>query len=387
MEIITAWIDRWLIPIWILFFIVILGYLIGRIKVKGISLGLSGVLIISLFVGVLLDRFPIISVSGQIVFQVSEWESAMKLLSPFGSALFLSSVGICSGREFAAAGRKHLFQYFTIGSVAVAANFILARVLLILDDKLEEPLLYGIFCGAMTSTPGLSAICEISSQFATQATVGYGSSYLFGVLGVVLFIQFFTEKKNEDSFQAHPSEETSGASCAFYGLLPIAFTVLGGILLGSIFFPGTKVSLGTSGGILIFGLIVGYFIQKRRSQNMLPSNYGDLYRNLGLILFFVGNGVMSGMQLRQNFIPYVVVYGILLTIFPILFTYFVCRYCLKQDKRISLSILCGSMTSTPAFGVLSKSGRTSADFSAYTSSYTGALITMVILLNFFASKP
>ena len=148
-------------------------------------------------------------------------------------------------------------------------------------------------------------------------------------------------------------------------------------------FPATHISLGMSGGILLSGLLIGYFLRKKKANSTIPKSYCSLYRNFGLILFFVGNGIPSGMQMLKTFKPYVIVYGIILTLFPIILTYVFCRYGIKEDKRTTLNIICGSMTSTPAFGILSRCGRISTDLSVYTYSYIGALVTMVVLLNFF----
>lgn len=383
MNVIAQWIDQWLIPIWIVFFVIIVGYLIGKIKVRGISLGISAILIFSLIVGVLLDSFPAISIGNSVVFHSSEWQETMHLLSPLGTALFLSAVGISSGNEFAKIKQKYRFRYFSIGALTVITNFILVKILFLLDGKLDESFLYGVFCGAMTSSPGLAALCEISSQFALRASSGYGGSYFFGVVGVVLFVQLLSGKSSNQKGTLKYVEEAPSGSPALFGLIQISIVVLLGTMLGAFMLPMTRISFGTSGGILICGIILGYWIQKRRPKKVFPQKFTELYRTLGLILFFVGNGIPSGMRLREFFEPYVIVYGLLLTSFPLIFTYCLCRFALKQDKRTTLSIICGSMTSTPAFGVLSQSGRATADLSVYTSSYIGALIAMVALLNFF----
>jgi putative transport protein len=72
---------------------------------------------------------------------------------------------------------------FGLVVVAAAVTWAAARLLGIPRD-----LAAGLFAGALTSTPGLAAVME-SLPSGSQAAVGYGVAYAFGVLGVVLFVQ------------------------------------------------------------------------------------------------------------------------------------------------------------------------------------------------------
>lgn len=381
MSIVAQWIDNWFIPIWILFFIICTGYYLGQIKIKGISLDLTAILIVSIIVGVLFGQFPSISIGEKVIFQTSEWNDLMRFLSPFGSALFISSVGLSTGYEIHITNRRKMFRYFGIGSLVVTLNFFLAKTLSVIDGTLEQPLLFGIFCGSMTSSPGLATICEASPQFASKATSGYGSSYLIGVICVVLFVQFMIGAKTSPITRTTKTESSQSFPVLF-GIIQISFAILVGTMLGSFHFPKTNFSLGVSGGILISSIIMGYVINRLRPEKSISEEFCNLYRCLGLVLFFVGNGVPAGMQLRNTFIPHTALYAIIFTIFPIVCTYCICRVFLKNDKWSALNAVCGTMTSTPAFGILSRKNRTSANNAIYTSTYTGALITIVILLGF-----
>ena len=51
-------------------------------------------------------------------------------------------------------------------------------------------MMVGIFAGALTSTPAFSAAkASAMDEYESAVTVGYGIAYIFGVLGVVIFVQ------------------------------------------------------------------------------------------------------------------------------------------------------------------------------------------------------
>lgn len=383
METVSLWLEQWMTPLYLIFLIIPAGYAIGKIRVKGICLDLSAILIVSILVGVFFDLFPQIQVGNGIIFRADgSITDTMKFLSSFGTALFISVIGISSGYELAAPKKKKAFRYFLVGALTVTVNLLLMKFIFFAEKKIDEALLYGVFCGAMTTTPGLAAVCESLPEGATQASAGYGCAYLFGVIGVVLFVQFVARGKLEPEKTETKVESVSASGApALFGLIQIAFSIVLGSIVGAFEIPRTSMSLGSSGGILISGILLGILVRKSKPSVEIPQSYRSVFRNLGLILFFIGAGIPAGMRLLETFEPYVFVYGIILTLFPIAFSYFLCHYGLRIDKRTSLSVVCGGMTSTPAFGVLSRCGRLSADASVYSITYTGALSATVIFLN------
>ena len=52
-------------------------------------------------------------------------------------------------------------------------------------------MIVGIYSGALTSTPAFSAAkATADTQYESTVTIGHGIAYLFGVIGVVLYVQF-----------------------------------------------------------------------------------------------------------------------------------------------------------------------------------------------------
>ncbi|MEE0353226.1 MAG: YidE/YbjL duplication, partial [Treponema sp.] len=80
--------------IFIIFIIGALGFMLGGINVKGISLGTAGVLIVALAYGILIHYFPEFSIEAK---KITLWSNSIKssfsLISNIGTALFVTAVG------------------------------------------------------------------------------------------------------------------------------------------------------------------------------------------------------------------------------------------------------------------------------------------------------
>lgn len=82
------------------------------------------------------------------------------------------------------------------------------------------------------------------------------------------------------------------------GLFLIAVASVSGTALGGLKIPGFNHSLGTAGGILIAGIVCGMLVCKlTRFKNGVQ--HLSVYRNLGLLLFFVGNGISARENLNM----------------------------------------------------------------------------------------
>ena len=151
----------------IVFSIAVLGYLLGSIKVKGLCLGTSGILIVALVFG----HFGLL---------------VPKEVQDLGLISFVTAVGFIAGPGF-----FRSFNRKTLGFVGLGVIIILVGaatcVFVCTVGKIPVDLSVGMMSGALTSTPGLAAAIEATGS--KNASVGYGIAYPFGVLGVVLFVQ------------------------------------------------------------------------------------------------------------------------------------------------------------------------------------------------------
>lgn len=154
-------------PLILLFAILFVGSAIGEIKIRGLSLGTSGVLLAAM-------------VFGHFGYKVSP------VIQQLGLGMFIVAVGLSAGPRFFRMMKSSGMVFGIIGLsitvVAAITTIVVAKLF-----HLSPALSIGIMTGALTSTPGLAAALQATGD--PLASVGYGIAYPFGVLAVVLFVQ------------------------------------------------------------------------------------------------------------------------------------------------------------------------------------------------------
>lgn len=361
-------------PIVLTFFVITAGYYLGKIKIHGISLDLAAVLICAVAAGWLISVSPLRDETAYL----SSMVGTMKNLSTLGTAIFVSAVGISAGYSLIVFRMKDVL-YYIYGGLIVITGFMLVKGISLVDRDISISALLGILCGSLTSTPGMSAACEINGIASEAVTLGYGSAYLFGVIFVVLFVQILTRKKI--TCKAHPKRMKHGEKeIAFEFLLQIGLTAVIGTLMGQIKIPLGGATVGSSCGMLCVGLVLGFLIRRCIPDAVQSQQTVSLFRNIGLVFFLTGAGLPAGLQLYGAFHLKWLLYGIIFTAVPIITGYVFCRITKYTNER-SAVIIAGGMTSTPAAGVL-LGKNTDIDLSAYTVAYIGALVTMIIGIRF-----
>ena len=365
-----------------IFLIAVTGYLIGRVHIKGISLGSSGIFL----AGLLFGHFGV---------------SISPSIQTLGLLLFIASVGLSAGptffRQLRTNGRAYILLCITVaavGAVTCGAIILLAHV--------DTPLAVGMMAGAFTTSPGLAAAREAVAGEAAAASVsaGYGIIYPVGVVCKVLFIQILPRLLHADMAYERtligppPAAEAPAGRKSFriekWGFFAFSLTVVLGALLGAVSIPlpgGGAFSLGTAGGPLIVGLLVGH-IGRAGPVDLrpTPSLFGPL-KEIGLILFFSSAGAEGGQRLAEilaEYGPSLILYGALLAIIPMTAGYFVSRKLLRLPLLNGLGSLTASMTSTPALGTLLAVTKTEAVAASYAATYPVALIFVVLSAQFIS---
>ena len=150
-----------------LFLIVALGFMLGRIKIKGLSLDVSAVIFIALLFG----HFGVI---------------IPKELGNFGLVLFIFTIGIQAGPGFFDSFRSKGKTLILITMLIICSACLTAVGLKYAFD-IDTPSVVGLIAGALTSTPGLAV--AIDSTNSPLASIAYGIAYPFGVIGVILFVK------------------------------------------------------------------------------------------------------------------------------------------------------------------------------------------------------
>ncbi len=377
-----------------------LGYLLGRITIKGVSLGTAGVFIVALLFG----AFLYLPLQNQLMVGGKTYVSnALKIVENLGLILFVTSVGFIAGPSFFGDLKKNFKSYILLGVIIIFMGGLSCAACIIFDNKiygrdLEEvsAMLVGLLSGSLTSTPAFSAakatVCDSAKFTADQlesiVAVGHGIAYLFGVVGVVLFVQLVPKftKADMDTERAKLSESAPEAPSKLdgsemdldpFGFCAFSLVAVLGVLFGS--FKFGNFSLTTTGGCLILSLIFGHF-QKIGKISIMPQEATlKVFRELGLMLFLIGAGVAGGASFVKYFEWVYFIYGIIMTLLPMIIGFFFARYVLKLNLLNNLGSICGGMTSTPALGTLISTAGTEKVAGAYASTYPIALVAVVIV--------
>ena len=398
--------------LFVVFGVLLVGYALGRITIKGVSLGDAGVFIIALLVGALCFSMT----SDGLVFALSakpyDYKTAMKLIEGLGLVLFVTSVGYIAGPKFFGNFKKNFKSYVLLGLIIIlagglaAVGCIYAGELFGYGATIKEQdgfvaMIVGLLSGSLTSTPAFSAAkATVAAEYEGLVSVGHGISYIFGVVGVVLFVQLIPKlsKANMEEERAKlviksEKEEKKVTKKLFeidhMGVAGFALAAILGVIIGNIKIPlssnglsGTCFSLTATGGCLLMSLILGHFGKIGAVSIMPAQSTLKLFRELGLVLFLVGAGIPGGAEFIANFDPMYFVYGVVMTVVPMILGFLFAKYVLKLSLLNNLGSLTGGMTSTPALGTLISVAGTEDVAAAYAATYPIALIAVVLVSQF-----
>ncbi|MBP5378947.1 MAG: permease [Ruminococcus sp.] len=372
-----------------------LGYILGRITIKGISLGTAGVFIIALVYGCIFYKDLSAEINTDFV------GNALKIVDNLGLILFVTAVGFIAGPNFFGNFKKNFKSYVILaviiilsGGLACAGCIMIGRNFTDLSNEEFTAMLTGILSGALTSTPGFSAAKDAvgSDHLQSIVSVGYAIAYIFGVIGVVLFVQIIPKLSKADMAKERellaPTDKKETKEKKMFkliemdsfGIMPFAMAAFFGIIIGS--FKFGNFSLSTTGGCLLVSLIFGHFGRIGKFSIMPKDSTLKVFRELGLMFFLIGAGVSGGAKFVQYFDAVYFVYGMIMTILPMIIGYLFAKYVLKLSLLNNLGSITGGMTSTPALGTLISTAGTENVASAYAATYPVALISVVLVSQF-----
>ena len=195
-----------------LFLIIALGFILGKIKIRGISLDVSAVIFVALAFG---------------HFGITVPEDFQNI----GLVLFIFTVAIQAGPGFIQSFRKSGMPLALLAAVLIFSAFLLTFILTKVWE-FDQVLGVGLFTGALTSTPGLAVIVEQSES--PLASIGYGIAYPVGVLGVILFIRSFPAIFKAD-LSREEQEIRDQASAEYPEILSKHFIVKNSNIIGKSF--------------------------------------------------------------------------------------------------------------------------------------------------------
>lgn len=398
--------------LFVVFAVLAVGYALGRITVKGVSLGDAGVFIIALLFGAL---FFHVGEEG-LLFSGSatsyDFSAGLSLVESLGLVLFVTSVGFIAGPKFFGNFKRNFKSYVLLGLIIILAGGLSAAGCIGLGEvvgyggSIETQdgfvaMIVGLLSGSLTSTPAFSAAkATVAEEYQSLVSVGHGIAYIFGVIGVVLFVQLIPKlsRANMEEERAKLVIKAEGETKSFVGKLfeidhmgiaAFSLAAILGTVIGQVKIPltsaglsGTCFSLTTTGGCLLVSLIMGHFARIGKVSIMPAAGTLKLFRELGLVLFLVGAGIPGGAEFVENFDVMYFVYGIIMTISPMIIGFLFAKYVLKLSLLNNLGSLTGGMTSTPALGTLIGVSGTEDVAASYAATYPIALIAVVLVSQF-----
>ena len=390
-----------------LFIVTALGYLLGRITIKGVNLGTAGVFLVAILFGYLCTLIPSdIPVLNALRLEAGKGNTTYykSVIQNVGLVFFVGSVGFIAGPKFFRDLKKNFKTYIVMG-VAVILIGTAVTVAFVLISPYGSDFWAGVLSGSLTTTPGYSAAQEAMKALGmsdTLVTLGHAIAYPFGVVGVVLFVQLLPKflksnmayerglLKPEVMEERENKEEKKLFKCDDFGFTALALAVVAGLILGGIKIPlfnGINFSLGTTGGVLIMCLVFGHFGRIGSLSLEIPTATVKALKELGLMLFLIGAGVDGGVSLVSavgddaSIVAWGFIGGVVITIVPMVVGFFLGKYVLKLPLLANLGSITGGMTSTPALGTLISTAETDDVAGAYASTYPIALVLIVIACN------
>lgn len=166
-------------------------------------------------------------------------------------------------------------------------------------------------------------------------------------------------------------------------MITFAFGIAAGVLLGliSIKVGGVSVGLGSAGGLLASGLIIGFLRSVRPTFGRLPDAARWIFMEFGLLIFMAGVGLRAGGDIIATLLssgPTLIIAGILITTIPVGLGYLFGRKVLKLNPVLLLGAITGSMTSGASLSVVTKEADSSVPALGYTGSYAFANVLLTV---------
>lgn len=426
---------------------IVLGLLFGKIKFGKFNFGISGALFSGLIIG-----WGVMKVAQSIPENANGYNAAQKLIDVgviekgffyLFLILFVAAVGLLASKDIGVVlknyGVKFVILGFTITLLGAASTYTMTLI----SGGTSPYKVSGVYTGALTSSPGLAAAIETGrshagewiedyenleihdqerilkildssgkltpentavlseaqeKQFITNAEagigVGHAIGYPFGVLIVILAVNFFPRifkmdvEKEMEEYRAEMKRSNKGNAVeeTDFDLIAFAFAAIFGHTLGKIKLNLTFIgigyfSLGSTGGVLVGALILGYigkigFMNFRMSSKVL-----GVVRKVSLAFFLAIVGLRYGFKVFEALVgsgAYLALVALVVGVVAMLLGFFIGRYVFKINWIMLSGAICGGMTSTPGLGAAVDAIGSDEPAAGYGATYPFALLGMVI---------
>jgi putative transport protein len=436
-------------PFMLMFATVALGLCFGQIRFGKFSFGTSGALFVGLFISWLAyylgSRLPESSPSYAAVRRALDSSLVSSQFFDLFLVIFVAAVGLHAARDILIVVKKYGPRFIVLAVLTVTVGFLATYGLtlgLSSGGSVSPFRVSGVLTGALTSSPGLAAALEtagaetrhigekyqaaglerkqkildaISPHTALNAAeipaltdeqvviyaeraaadigVGHAVSYPFGVLIVILAMNFFPK-----IFRMNIDEEWERYRTELYGdgaevkekpegkfsIPAFFFVAVIGYFVGGISIPLGPVgdfSLGSTGGVLIMALVIGCIGKIGPLNFRMEEKPLVFLRELGLSFFLAIVGLRYGGEVVKSLAES----GVMLILVAVavasasaLFSLLLGRYVFKINWILLSGAICGAMTATPGLGAAVDSLKSDKPAAGYGTAYPFGLLMTVI---------
>ncbi|MBE8596067.1 putative transporter [Xenorhabdus sp. BG5] len=185
----------------------VLGLWIGNWRIRGIGLGIGGVL----FGGIIVGHFAQ-------MYSLSLSHDMLHFIQEFGLILFVYTIGIQVGPGFFSSLRVSGLKLNGFAVLIVIIGGLVAAIIHKLFD-VPLPIILGIFSGAVTNTPSLGAgqqiLADLGSDLSlvSQMGMGYAMAYPMGICGILLvmwLVRLFFRIRIEQEANSFDNQNNQG---------------------------------------------------------------------------------------------------------------------------------------------------------------------------------
>ncbi len=171
------------------------------------------------------------------------------------------------------------------------------------------------------------------------------------------------------SYIGYPDKPTTASDMVFIGIGIAIGALIGAI---TVHFGGIPVSLSTSGGALIAGLVLGWLRSKHPTFGQIPDSAVWVFNNVGLNMFIAVVGISAGPTFISGLHQVgwqMLVAGILATGLPLIIGILVANKIFKFHPAIALGCVAGARTTTAALGAVQDTLNSTIPAMGYTVTY------------------
>ena len=173
------------------------------------------------------------------------------------------------------------------------------------------------------------------------------------------------------------------ANAAETDMFTFAFGIAIGAAIGvlTIEIAGAPLGLGAAGGLLLAGIVTGWWNSNRPTVGKFPEAARWILMEFGLLIFICGVGLQAGSEIVETFQragPALLLAALAVIAIPLVVGYIVGRVVLRLPPVLLIGGLCGAMTSTPALSLLTTEAKSTLPVLGYTGTYAFANVVLTL---------